>query len=59
MPPDPLHDDAPYRDFERKYHDLLEIPSLPRARAMGEALKHVLMDIFNRLARVEREHDGR
>ena len=59
MPPDHLHDDAPYRQFERKYHDALMAPTPGTVQALGQALKDVLMDIYNRLARVERENDGR
>ena len=56
MPHDPLHDDAPYRQFERKYHDALMAPTPGTVRALGQALKAVLMDIYNRLSSVERYH---
>jgi len=59
MSHDHLHDDAPLRHFERKYHDALMAPTPGTVRALGQALKDVLMDIYNRLARVERENDGR
>ena len=56
MPQDHLRDDALYRVFERKYHDALTAPSTSAVRALGEALKHVLMDIYHRLSSVERFH---
>ncbi len=59
MPNEPLHDDAPLRNFERKYHDALMTPGAGTVQALGQALKDVLMDIYNRLARVERENEGR
>ncbi len=57
MPPNHLHDDAPLRVFERKYHDALQTPTPGTVRALGQSLKDVLMDIYRRLSAVEQYRD--